>query len=146
MAELGAFDYYFDTMKEHLDASTMKGKFIKAGLMDGSVIGKGGELFLPNDIQMEGILGHVRSNIGLNGPASFEKLVEVLRSNNYQELANGLEGKLGFIISLCFDFVTTGKCAELQKCKVNNVSTIKGNLHVLFMSFVIVKVYNMILY
>ena len=92
-AELGAFDYYYDTMRQHLDHSRVQAKFIAKGLVDGSVAEGGATVFLPGTtVQMPQLLTHVRKRIGLDGPTSFNKLVSALKEiSAYCNLANDLE-------------------------------------------------------
>ena len=91
-AELEAFDCYYDNMKLYLNPSTMQGKFISAGLVDGSTIGGG--VFLPDHVKMETMLTQVRKNIGLNGPQNFGLLVQALNSvPSYRNLASQLYSK-----------------------------------------------------
>ena len=92
-AELGAFDCYYNNMKLYLNPSTMQGKFISSGLVDGSIIG-GGAVFLPDHMKMEMMLTQVRSSIALNGPKSFDLLVQALNNvPNYRNLAGQLNSK-----------------------------------------------------
>ena len=91
-AELEAFDCYYNNMKLYLNPSTMQGKFISAGLVDGSIIGGG--VFLPDHMKMETMLKDVRSSIALNGPKNFGLLVQVLSSvPAYRNLAGQLYSK-----------------------------------------------------
>ena len=91
-AELEAFDCYYNNMKLYLNPSTMQGKFISAGLVDGSIIGGG--VFLPDHMKMETMLKDVRSSIALNGPKNFGMLVQVLSSvPAYRNLAGQLYSK-----------------------------------------------------
>ena len=92
-AELGAFDCYYNNMKLYLNPSTMQGKFISAGLVNGSIIGGGG-VFLPDHMKMEMMLTEVRNSIALNGPKNFDLLVQALNNvPNYQNLAGQLNSK-----------------------------------------------------
>ena len=77
-ADLRAFDFYYDKMKQHLDPSTMQGKFLSVGLINGNNISGGGATFLPNNLKMEMMLAEVRSSIVLNGPKNFDLLVQAL--------------------------------------------------------------------
>ena len=91
-AELEAFDCYYNNMKLYLNPSAMQGKFISAGLVDGSIIGGG--VFLPDHMKMETMLKDVRSSIALNGPKNFGLLVQVLNSvPAYRNLAGQLYSK-----------------------------------------------------
>ena len=92
-AELGAFDYYYIDMKQHLDHSRVQAMFISEGVVDGSVAEGGAAVFLPDStVKMPQLLIHVRNNIGLDGPTSFNKLVSALRKiPAYCNLANDLE-------------------------------------------------------
>lgn len=93
-AELEAFDCYYNNMKLYLNPSTMQGKFISVGLVDGSIIGGGGAVFQPDHMKMETMLKEVRSGIGLNGPKNFDLLVQALSSvPNYRNLAAQLCSK-----------------------------------------------------
>ena len=93
-AELEAFDCYYNNMKLYLNPSTMQGKFISAGLVDGSIIGGGGAVFLPDHMKMETMLKEVRGSIALNGPKNFGLLVQALSSvPAYRNLAGQLYSK-----------------------------------------------------
>jgi len=93
-AELGAFDCYYNNMKLYLNPSTMQGKFVSIGLVDGSVISGGPAVFLPDHIKMENMLKIVRDNIALNGPKNLGLLIQALRSvPAYQNLASELNSK-----------------------------------------------------
>ena len=93
-AELGAFDCYYNNMKLYLNPATMQGKFMAVGLVDGSMIGGGGAVFLPDHIKMEMMLKQVRSSIAINGPENFGRLVKALNSvAAYQNLASQLYSK-----------------------------------------------------
>ena len=94
-AELGAFDCYYNNMKLYLNPSNMQAKFISVGLVDGSIIGGGGAVFLPDHMKMEAMLKEVRNSIQLNGPENFGRLVRALNSvPAYQNLASQLYSKL----------------------------------------------------
>ena len=94
-AELGAFDFYYNSMKLCLNPSNMQEKFISIGLVDGSIIGGGGVVFQPDHIKMEAMLKEVRSSIQLNGPENFVRLVRALNSVPAQQnLASQLYSKL----------------------------------------------------
>ncbi len=93
-AELGAFDCYYNNMKLYLNPATMQGKFMAVGLVDGSIIGGGGAVFLPDHMKMEEMLKQVRDSIVLNGPENFGRLVKALNSvAAYQNLASQLYSK-----------------------------------------------------
>ena len=93
--ELEAFDCYYNNMKLYLNPSTIQGKFISYGLVDGSIIGGGGAVFLPDHMKMETMLVEVRKNIALNGPKNFGLLVQALSSvPTYRNLAGQLYSKL----------------------------------------------------
>ena len=93
-AELGAFDCYYNNMKLYLNPSTMQGKFISVGLVNGNIIGGGASVFLPDHVKMETMLSEVRSSIALNGPKNFGLLVQALNSvPSYQNLAGQLYSK-----------------------------------------------------
>lgn len=93
-AELQAFDCYSGNMTLYLNPSTMQGKFISLGLVDGSIIGGGGAVFLPDHMKMESMLKEVRSRIAINGPKYLGLLMQALRSvTAYQNLANEINSK-----------------------------------------------------
>lgn len=93
-AELGAFNYYFNNMKLYLNPSTMQGKLISLGLVDGSIIGGGAAVFLPDHIKMETMLIEVRRNIAVNGPKSFGLLIKAINSvGAYRNLAGEIASK-----------------------------------------------------
>ena len=93
-AELGAFDCYYNDMKLYLNPSTMQEKFMSVGLVDGSIIGGGEAVFLPDHVKIETMLSEVRSSIALNGPKNFGLLVKALYSvPSYQNLARQLLSK-----------------------------------------------------
>lgn len=92
--ELEAFDCYYNNMKLYLNPSTMQGKFISVGLVDGSIIGGGGAVFLPDHMKMETMLSSVRHSIALNGQENFDKLIRALNSvPSYRNLAIQLYSK-----------------------------------------------------
>ena len=72
----------------------MLGKLIAAGLVDGSVMGGGAAVFLPDHLKMENILSHIRKDIALNGPKSFELLIEAIKSvTAYRSLPGEMTSK-----------------------------------------------------
>ena len=127
--ELQVFDQYYNTMMQHLDHSTVQGMFISGGLVSGSTLDGGAAVFLPGTIKMQQLLQDVRNSIVLNGPKSFRKMINLLRSNTtYCNLANNMEGKIKTKFVLFKFFVTIGKCAELkQKQNGDDRSTAAGN-------------------
>ena len=99
-AELGAFDYYYNTMKQNLNYSQVGAMFVSTNLVSGSLIEGGGAVFLPDKIRMEPLLANIRNSIAINGQASFIKLVNALRSiATYSKLANNLEGNISGLAS-----------------------------------------------
>ena len=93
---LQVFDLYYNTMMQCLDHSTVQPMFISGGLVSGSTLDGGPAIFLPDTtVKMPQLLKHVRNSIKLNGPASFIKLVQLLKSNTtYCNLANDMESKI----------------------------------------------------
>ena len=92
--ELRAFDCYMNKMTLYFNPSIMLGKLIAAGLVDGSVMGGGAAVFLPDNLKMQNMLNHVRNNIALNGPKSFELLIEAIKSvTAYRSLAGEMASK-----------------------------------------------------
>ena len=93
-AELTAFDSYLNSMQLYLNPTTMQGKFIALGLVDGATIGGGAAVFLPDHVKMETMLKQVRNHIVLNGPQNFGLLIRALNSvPAYQNLANEIYSK-----------------------------------------------------
>ncbi|XP_065909069.1 probable serine/threonine-protein kinase irlA [Dysidea avara] len=92
--ELEAFDAFSDTMTLYVNPTVVQGKFIAAGLVDGSVVGGGLSLFMPDHAKMEIMLKQVRSNIKINGVKSFGQLVRVFNGiRTYEKLAMQLNNK-----------------------------------------------------
>jgi len=86
--ELEAFDAFSDTMTLYVNPTVVQGKFIAAGLVDGSVVGGGMSLFMPDHAKMEIMLKQVRGNIKINGVKSFGQLVRVFNGiRTYEKLA-----------------------------------------------------------
>ena len=86
--ELEAFDAFSDTMTLYVNPTVVQGKFIAAGLVDGSIVGGGMSLFMPDHAKMEIMLKQVRGNIKINGVKSFGQLVRVFNGiRTYEKLA-----------------------------------------------------------
>ena len=140
-AKLGAFDCYYNVMKQYLNPSSMQEKFISVGLVDGSIIGGGEVVFQPDHIKMEAMLKEVRNSIQLNGPENFGRLVRALNSvPAHQNLASQL-----YIVSYCINWTKRYQCylekhSELKNKPtklVNDKNTAKG-LQVILLNIIFV--------
>jgi len=86
--ELEAFDAFLNTMTLYVNPTVVQGKFIAAGLVDGSTVGGGMAVFLPDHAKMEAMLNQIRKNISIHGVKSFGQLVRVFNGiRTYEKLA-----------------------------------------------------------
>ena len=90
-AELGAFDFYYSEMLKHLKVQKIQGNFISNGLVSGDI---GHRLGGHQWQKMDTMLNEIRSNIALNGPSVFGRLIKALRDvQDYSHLANCLNSE-----------------------------------------------------
>ena len=92
-AELGAFNFYYSQMLNNLDPWIIQGIFTSHELVSdgiGNRIGRD----LPSVHKMDTMLNEIRSNIALNGPSVFSRLMKALHDvPQYKNLANDLNSK-----------------------------------------------------
>lgn len=127
-AELKAFKCYYNNMKLYLNPSTMEGKFISVGLINGSIIGGGGAVFLPDHMKMEMMLKEVRDSIALNGPKNFGLLVQALKSvPSYRNLASQLYSKGLTVVARALYIIIYALEKHAELLDKLNISTIDVN-------------------